>query len=413
MITCLAGCQKVPTHQGLLETTTPETTLSSRKLRSLLTDYVPRFAIQIEETADQILAESTDAEIRRNALLWKSNAISACFQAAARPDSLAAFLDVWILNRQMTQLFEHPPENPHFGPWQELAIQTSRQLELPLRDIQSKLGTGAIPGGKGVTLGEDFVADFALKYPVRSLYFDRQSLAAPFIQQVSEETREVLQVVSGLNENLTELQRLLALYAEFLPKQARWQSELLLLSSTSSAVLAEPLREVAVISRAMDRLATTAESSPALLERERLALHEIVADERAVIMQDIERMRGETLEQLTSERVAVLSALREERNQVGQMVAVVTDNTLDKMDQVIEQRTHDATATGGRLLEKAMERILWLVVVGGILTLLMLLVVQRILRQRPAAARNRSLDDDESSPIRIHRESALHSRRAA
>lgn len=386
LIVLLAGCQSAPNHPGLLETTTPETTLSSRKLRSLLTEYVPRFADQIEECADHILAESNDTEIQRNALLWKSNAISACFQAATRPDSLAAFLDVWILNRQMTQLLERPRETPLFGPWQELAIRTSHQLEHPLLEIQSMLGTGALPGGNGVMLGDEFVANFASNYPVRSLYFDRQSLAAPFIQQVDEETREILQVVSGLNESLAELQRLSALYAEFLPKQARWQSELFLLSSTSNVVLAQPLRELNAISTAMDRMATTAESSSALLERERLALSDLVADERAIILRDVERMRGETLEYLLVERIAVMSALRDERTQIETFVAAVTGNTLDRADRIIEARTQDAMRSGGLVVEQAIQRITQAGFMAGVMIALVVILFQRLSRQRAKAS---------------------------
>jgi hypothetical protein len=124
----LAGCQQMHASEGLLETTVPHSALSSVKLRALLNDFIPRFSDQVEESADRILAESTDPEIQRNALLWKSNSISACFQAASRTDPLAAYLDVWILCRQMTQLIEAPSPSPYFGTSQGLAVPTSRQL---------------------------------------------------------------------------------------------------------------------------------------------------------------------------------------------------------------------------------------------------------------------------------------------
>ena len=127
-----AGCMNVRSADGLLEQQAPTARLSSRKLRVLVTDYVPQFGHRVEQAADEILAQSSDPHLRRNALLWKSNAIAACFRAASRPDPFGAYLDVWILTRQMTQFFEQPSAHPVFGPWQARALETSRQLEAPL-----------------------------------------------------------------------------------------------------------------------------------------------------------------------------------------------------------------------------------------------------------------------------------------
>lgn len=117
------------------------------------------------------------------------------------------------------------------------------------------LGEGLLPDGHGVTWGEDFVVEFAREHPIHSLYFDRPSLVAPYIPQLSDQTREVLEVVNNLNESVTDLQRLSARYAEFLPKQARWQAELLLLSASTAAVLSQPMKELAVVAQSMECMA--------------------------------------------------------------------------------------------------------------------------------------------------------------
>lgn len=45
------------------------------------------------------------------------------------------FIFARLRDRHMTQLFEHPPNSPQFGRWQDLAIRTSRQPEEPLCEI--------------------------------------------------------------------------------------------------------------------------------------------------------------------------------------------------------------------------------------------------------------------------------------
>ncbi len=189
-----AGCMSVRSTGGLLEQTDPATNVTSSKLRVLLADYVTQFGDRIEQAADEILSQTSDPQIHRNALLWKSNAISACFCAASRRDPLAAYLDVWILSRQMTQFLEQPSSNSVFGPWQAQALETSRQLETPLAQIQAMLHSNT-------RFEERFVDGFAREHPITSLYFCRASLAAPYIEEVDvDQTDGVLGHASPLRD---------------------------------------------------------------------------------------------------------------------------------------------------------------------------------------------------------------------
>ncbi|MCY2989641.1 MAG: hypothetical protein NTY19_17455 [Planctomycetota bacterium] len=359
----LAGCQKLPAEKGLLEQNVAGAHLSSHKLRILVTDYVPRFADQVEEAADQILAQATDREIRKNALLWKSNSIAACFRAASRGDPLGAYLDVWTLNRQMLRLFERPGERPLFGPWQGLALETSRRLEQPLQQILVALGTN-------LPIGEEFVDKFAREHPVTSLYFDRASLAASYIETSAEPTRELMDVVSELSEDVSELKKLSTLYASFLPKQARWQAELTLLATTETEPVVGAFRDLTTTSQAIDRLATSAETTPAMLDRQRQGLLEMVQQERAATVQDIEQMRRDTIADLRQERAAVLQALHDERLAVGETIQATADTSLRGMDKILRERSEDVPQLGGQLIEHAYRRGLQLSLVWGTVAVL-------------------------------------------
>jgi hypothetical protein len=378
----LAGCRNVAPPQGLLEQQLAGANLSSRKLRALLTDYVPRFGEQVEEAADMILDQATDAEVRKNALLWKTNSISACFRAAARPDPLAAYLDTWILSRQMTRLFERPGEKPLFGPGQGLALDTARRLEEPLRQIHASLG-------QGLPLGEDFVDAFARDYPVTSLYFDRESLAGRYIQSVDEPTREMLDVASGLAESVTELRRLSALYAEFLPKQARWQSELLLIAATETQPVSNSLHDLTVASRAIDRMADEAATLPGLLARERQALQAIVQQERTETVAQVDEMRRETVRELQHERAVVLASLREERIEVDASLRKLADRSLQQLDAMTQQRLEGVPAVGNQLIDYAFLRVCDLAALAGLALLacvvLVALVARSALRSTPGS----------------------------
>ncbi|MHB8970769.1 MAG: hypothetical protein ACYC3X_10255 [Pirellulaceae bacterium] len=375
------GCMTVRSTNGLLEQTAPATNLSSKKLRVLLTDYVPQFGDRVEQAADEILSQTSDPQIRRNALLWKSNAISACFCAASRPDPLAAYLDVSILSRQMTQFFAQPSSHSGLGPWQAQALETSRQLEAPLTQIQDLLRSNT-------RFDERLVDAFAREHPITSLYFSRASLAAPFIEEVEEPTRDMSGVVAEVSESLAEAQKLAALYAEFVPKQARWQAELLLLAATQeTGLLAQPLQDLERASQAIDRLAATGEMIPQLVERERRALHAIVREERIETMAQIDQMRGATVEDLRLERSAILQSLHDERHAFNRDLEVSMNRSIDQVDTLIGQRGGELNQVAERVAERLWQRVLQLAILLGVFVVAgmfaLTLCIRTVLVRRP------------------------------
>ncbi len=335
--------------KGILEQQTTHANLSSQELRVLLDDYVVQFAGQVEEAADQIIAAAEDAVIRRHALLWKINGISACFQAASRKDPLAAYMDIWILNKQSIAMFER---SALFGSRQSLAVETAHRLEGPLHQIQTTIGAD-------FPIREDFAIAFARDYPVQTLYFARESVAArytEYLDVIQAPRRELRDVVGGLDGRLDQLHRLAALYAEFLPKQARWQSELMLLESIPQHAIAQPLADLSVASSAIARIADTAASIPSLAEREREYLLTAVREERVETLQAVDRMREETMAQLRHERIAVLDALRNERSVTSQEITDYLNGTFEKTASSAQREWETLARRGEHLTDHVFKR---------------------------------------------------------
>ncbi len=178
ILCCLcAACQQIPTNNGLLEreVTTPHVT--AQQLRVLVNEYVVFSARRLELCADKILAENPDAAVRKSALLWKINGIAAGFQAASRHDPLGAYLDMWVLNRQMLHLFESPKGLELFGPWQSVVTAECHALDERLQGISQIVSSD-------LRLGEQFVEKFAVDFPLNGLYFDREPIASRYIAEV-------------------------------------------------------------------------------------------------------------------------------------------------------------------------------------------------------------------------------------
>ena len=406
MAACAVGCQSLipASGKGLLERLTPEAQLSSHQLRVLVNDYALRFNSRVEEGADRILAQTSDRTIRRNAILWKKNATSTAFRAASRTDSLAAYLDLWILNRQMAALFTSPEGNRLFGPYQAIAIETCRDLEPDLKSIYAAIGSD-LPGlntvnaaaDSDLSMGEVFVAQFAADYPVRNLYLERKSLSARYVQAVGEPIRELYQVVGQLQENLTELQKLSIVYAEHVPKQSRWEAELLLLDATDIETIAQPLAQFSTMANSVAQVTPIVTAVPQMVHHERHQLQQFVAQERLATMEQIARMREATMDDIERERIAVLGAVREERIAIGQHLDMGLTRALYAADEISRQRTDEIANHGEALIDHAfgrVQKILWL------LTLFVVAVGMLVLWRRPRTLQSpRREDDRQTIPV--------------
>ena len=259
----------------------------------------------------------------------------------------------------MTQFFAQPSSHSGLGPWQAQALETSRQLEAPLTQIQDLLRSNT-------RFDERFVDAFAREHPITSLYFSRASLAAPFIEEVAEPTRDMSGVVAEVSESLAEAQKLSALYAEFVPKQARWQAELLLLAATQeTGLLAQPLQDLERASQAIDRLAATGEMIPQLVERERRAPRNCSRGANRDHSPDRPDAQA-TVEDLRLERSAILQSLHDERHAFNRDLEVSMDRSIDKVDTLIGQRGGELNQVAERVAERLWQRVLQLAILLGV-----------------------------------------------
>ncbi len=321
----LSGCQFAPQKSGLMEREAADAKLTARQLRTMVNEFVVLFADRIELAGDTILASTQDPAIRRNTLLWKINSISEAYQAASRHDPLGAYLDLWILSRQMTSMIDSELGEQWFGEWRTFVSRECWQLDKRLAGIQLALGSKT-------RFGEDFVAKFAADFPLSSLYFDREPIASRYIEEVREPVRDLSHVAVNLDENIDELRKLTVLFADHLPKQSRWEAELFLMDATRSPVIDAPLRSLEAAAQAVTSMANTVEQVPDLVERERTALHSIVTAERLATLEHIEAMRSDTLDQLREERKILLAAVTSEREAASSWISAERTAVTEELD---------------------------------------------------------------------------------
>ena len=345
-LVAVSACSSVPRQEGLLEAEIPHSKISSRNLRAMVSEYVPSYAHKIEATADTILTRCQDTAIRKNALLWKINAISAGFGAASRPDPLASYCDLWVLTRQMLYLFESSGDPPQFGDWQENAVIACKELDARLVEINSKLDPN-------LDYIESFVEKTAQRHPMHDLYFDRTPIATENIEKIHKPKHELLHVLASMQDDVKDMQRLSALYAEYLPKQARWQAQLLALDVDQSPIVQTALGDFTVASQAMEQLALSASEMQDTVDQQLAVMPAVVDQQRKQATADLEKMQAAALAQIRIEREAVMRSVNQEQVAIRKWVQATANASADQADIITQKRIKQSAGEAERLLDQA------------------------------------------------------------
>ena len=305
----LAGCETLPKQSVLMQRQKEEFRMSAMELHIRIQQIAYRFSDVIEQTADQIMAESSDPMVRRNALLWKMNAIPAAYTAVFQPEPVVALLDTWAFTVQMAHYFEDGPGVEDFGQYHTIALEASKQLEKEIVDLVLAVS----PEGdiKTVKIRPE-VYSWAREHPIRSPLFSRVSVAREFTEAMAQSSKAI-GVVGKLTIGMDEVANRLSLYGQYLPRQARWQAELLLAESNAKDGVKVNVDGVAELVESLDRVLPIIEQAPDLVARERTAAFKAIREERIATLNSIGVQRVATLNWLTKERIAVTDALQGER----------------------------------------------------------------------------------------------------
>ena len=274
----LAGCSTTPKPLPLTSELSRQD-VTTAQINYQLFDFVTRFSRGVEQAADQIANDSPDATARRNALLWKLYAIPACYLATEHSDPLAMLVDLWALCVQQTAYFESGAGKDLFGRQQTVAIHASRKLESEISGMATNLVKP-----EALAPARKEIIQWANEHPLEDHLFARSSIVTMLAEAFPDRPAGIFQTLNTVQGELADLKGRLALHADVLPRQARWQAELLADQAAGPLVGAQMTNAFRMI-----------------------------ALEREAILTAINRQRIETLEVLRAERVAALQSVSDQR----------------------------------------------------------------------------------------------------
>jgi hypothetical protein len=276
---------------------------------------------EIERTADQIIAGTTNAAVQRAALLWKIEGLPALRAALFQPDPYTAQFDSWVLCNQMADFFETGPGKASLGEASPIALAACRRLEEEMNRVAASM---TISGD--VTKGRAFAKKWAREHPIRHSITDRETTLSRVLERDSSGSISTGQAVAEITTTVDDLNRRLEVYSDQLFRQGRWEAELFKSELMADLPVAQalPLAERAVksaeqavatidhLAPAIERAVVVAEAAPKLISSEREAAIKALQDELARTIRFVQEERIATLEHLTKERGAALTELHED-----------------------------------------------------------------------------------------------------
>jgi hypothetical protein len=341
----LLSCASVPTQTGLSKAL--EAQVSRGELRAAENALAVSVPGEVQATADEIIAQSTDPQIRHRALRYKIEVVSAYYIALFESDPLAAAFDVWALSVQIEQCVTVGSGKDWFGSLQPIAVANARhimeQVDTAMKVVAKK--------PEGYEKARQKVETWANANPVTSSIASRPSILPMLAQMSASPDTSVWEAVGDMTATLDDISARLDIYAAYLPKAGRWQAELLFDDIRDRDEAQLTLGTIASVKKVTDRM-------NALLGPD--AIHDATSyavaafhTERVQTMAELIKIRDESFNYLTGERQVALAAVDNERTKLLADVDRERTESLKQMDELSRQTFANIERVADRIILRA------------------------------------------------------------
>ena len=343
---------------------------SSIELRLEVVELARIASAYVEQAADAIRSESKSEDVRREALLWKVNAIPQIQAAALQPDPLVAAMDLWAFIVQMRNYYATGAGAAALGPHATVAQSAIAKMEARVLEAAHRVSTA---GGKNV---RPRLEKWASEHPITSSNFAREGLTAEYAYTLRAGQKGGFGAIGEAQATMQRLEFRLALMSEYMPKQVRWNAEL----ATGDVLAVDEIKS------------TMAQLNLTMLDASKLLVEtpEMIRLEREAAMQAVQ-----------GERIAAFGSVDKQRQLVLEGIAQERELAFRKVDEMREGLMKDADAMASRQLKGVVDYVLLrLAQVAGGLALLVGLIwlLRRLAGKRGPRAAAPHLPPSEHAP---------------
>jgi hypothetical protein len=207
------------------------------ELRIEVRALAARFSGLLETmTEEMAAARPADARLRGSMTRLRANSVPAMQSALFKPDPVAALIDAWVLLAQLDALVIATVDQE---PLRGIARRRIGVMETEVERIW-----GDLAGADEVAPARQRVYAFANAHPPENDLVGRQSTAALLAPLVARGRDRPLATASTLVREMQDLTARLDVQTTYLPRQARWQAQTLMLDALNDPSLRRAASEV-------------------------------------------------------------------------------------------------------------------------------------------------------------------------
>jgi hypothetical protein len=273
--------------------------------------------VVIEGAVDRIRDNSENPEVRYHALEWKTFGIPAAHNAAFQPDPVVGYMDLFAYIIQMRDYFSDGAGSEYFREWQPIAIKACDTLVYYMRDNAERLSKSG-----DISPLENELVRWAGDHPLEENLYVRRNVT-DFLDSLILKTEFDMSLMLGsMVKSMVDLNGRMSIMAEHMPKQMRWQGEMLL---ESGMITRQDLDKfMGSVESAVTTLDTLVTTSPALAN----ALLDSLYIKMNTLLLSVDDQRVATLDVLAQERAIITDFIGLQREIVEREFGVLADSVV-------------------------------------------------------------------------------------
>ena len=350
-----SGCTAVSTESTLMKDL-EGVKMTSIELRIRLNEFGKYFAGTVEEAADEIIQNTNNVEVKRNALEWKINVIPRALESLVILDPVAAGTDIYALCLQMDHFFRLGKGKNLFIEQQPVAIDASEDILIEFRKLADDFRDY-----KDRDEIESLLAVWVIQHPIKNLRFNRKSTLDLMAASLGSKEYGLGSTVGSIAEGVHDIRRQITIYTDFLPKHVKWQMEYELYNLMGDSTFTNTLNNLDRIVYSTERITNVIEESPELIKNLQESTFSELNKQLLVTLSTVQNERAIVLEALTAERIAIMQEIYQQRVE-----------TLDRIDTLAQSTINQSTLFASDVIDKIFWRviiILGVVFIGGIVAI--------------------------------------------
>jgi len=361
LIISLSGCAST-TKTSVLVNSSDSVKIGYTQLKVLLFDFYDVYSSATEQSANFIIQNTDDTEIKKMALKWKINSIAEARRSLFIYDPFAALIDSRAYFYQLNQFFKSGNGKNYFGEYQYVAIETTESLIKGLNEIALQ------------TFSEDKISsnqpefdEWVSQNPILGPEFSRKSTISLFVKYLGEDSRNITSSLGSIEESVSDVRVRLTTYAHSLPKQVQWQAELMILENLERKEFNRALKDIDTIAVSLHEINQFIQELDDLLGN--------IANDS---FSEVNRQRLATLDELKSERELLVNILQSERQIILDALILERKKTIDDAEKITKGLMTDSGVLMYDLIDHIFYRIIQLCAILVVLVFITILIMRKM-----------------------------------